>query len=126
MGFFKDMKNMQSQGQAAMQQAQPQQPAAGPGMNEQVAYAQMAQKLYASGIDASAVVHTIRPTGQTDVGGGQWTDFDVSIKKPDGELYQTTIRQGMLPAQLEEISEGAAITVKYDPDSPTMALIYGW
>ena len=39
---------------------------------------------------------------------------------------QTTISQSMLPAQLEEIGEGAPITVKYDPDSPTSALIYGW
>ena len=122
MGFLKNMRDMQAQGQEMMQQ----QAAAGPGTGEQVAYAQMAQKLYASGIDASAVVHTIRPTGEVDVGGGQWTEFDVSIKKPDGELLQTTIKQAMLPAQLQEIPEGAAITVKYDPDSPTNALIYGW
>ena len=68
----------------------------------------------------------IRPTGQTDVGGGQQTEFDVSIRPAGGEPYQTTISQSMLPAQLEEISEGASITVRYDPDSPTTALIYGW
>jgi hypothetical protein len=122
LGFLKNMRDMQSQGQEMMQQ----QAAAGPSTGEGVAYAQMAQKLYASGVDASAVVHAIRPTGQTDVGGGQWTEFDVSIKKPDGELFQTTIKQAMLPAQLEEIHEGGAITVKYDAESPTMALIYGW
>ena len=122
MGFLKNMRDMQAQGQEMMQQ----QAAAGPSTGEGVAYAQMAQKLYASGVDASAVVHAIRPTGETDVGGGQWTEFDVSIKKPDGELYQTTIGQGMLPAQLAEIQEGAAITVKYDADAPQNALIYGW
>jgi hypothetical protein len=53
-------------------------------------------------------------------------DFDVSIRPANGEPYQTTISQSMLPAQLEGISEGAAITVKYDPDAPVMALIYGW
>jgi hypothetical protein len=72
------------------------------------------------------VIHAIRPTGQTDVGGGQMVDFDVSIRPASGEPYQTTISQSMLPAQLEGISEGAAITVKYDPDAPVMALIYGW
>lgn len=127
MGFFKDMRGMQQDaaaqaaaGQGMMQQAM------GGDMAGQAAYAQMAQKLHQMGVDASGVVHTIRPTGQTDIGGGQWTEFDVSIKRADGELYQTTIKQAMLPAQLEGISEGAAITVKYDPDSPTSALIYGW
>ena len=32
----------------------------------------------------------------------------------------------MLPAQMEGLSEGQAITVKYDPDAPAVALIYGW
>ena len=36
------------------------------------------------------------------------------------------IGQSMLPAQLEGIAEGAAITVAYDPDNPSEALIYGW
>jgi hypothetical protein len=123
LGFLKNMRDMQAQGQAMAQQG-----AAGMGgaaMSDQVAYGQMAQKLYHGGVDASGVVHSIRP-GQADMTGNVWTEFDVSIKKPDGELYQTTIKQSMLPAQLEEIREGAAITVKYDPDAPEMALIYGW
>ena len=89
-----------------------QQPGMGGDMAAQAAYAQTAQKLYASGVEAPAVVHTIRPTGQTDVGGGQQTEFDVSIRPAGGEPYQTTISQSMLPAQLEEISEGAPITVR--------------
>jgi hypothetical protein len=73
------------------------------------------------------VVHSITPTGNTDMGGGQETKFDVSIKPADGgDPFQTTITQSMLPAQLEGISGGSAITVKYDADSPTSALIYGW
>ena len=131
MGLFKNMKDMQSQAQEAM---------AGQGANQggmggmagmgdmgaQAAYAQLAQKLHASGVEAPGVVHAIRPTGQTDVGGGQQVEFDVSIRPAEGDPFQTTISQSMLPAQLEGIAEGAAITVKYDPDSPTSALIYGW
>jgi hypothetical protein len=123
------MKDAQSQAQEAM--------AANPGMAQQAhgmggdmtgqaAYAQMAQKLHQSGVEAPGVVHAIRQTGQTDVGGGQEVEFDVSIKPATGEPYQTTITQSMLPAQMEGISEGGSITVKYDPDSPTSALIYGW
>jgi hypothetical protein len=131
-GLFKGMKDMQQQAQDAMAQQQGMGKQAGMGgmgggdMAAQAAYAQTAQKLYASGIEAPGVVHSIRPTGQTDMGGGQQTEFDVSIRPEGGEPYQTTISQSMLPAQLEELSEGATITVRYDPGSPTTALIYGW
>ena len=136
MGLFGKMKDAQAQAQDAMAgagAAQQQQGMGGmqgvPGMGDmqaQAAYAQLANKLGASGVEAPGVIHAIRPSGQTDMSGGQNVDFDVSIRPADGDPYQTTITQSMLPAQLEGISEGAAITVKYDPDSPTSALIYGW
>lgn len=128
MGFFKDMKSMQADAAAQMaaNQGMMQQGGMGGDMAGQAAYAQLAQKLHAQGVEAPGVVHSITPTGQTDFGGGQQIDFAVSIKPAAGDPYQTTIRQSMLPAQLEGISEGAAITVKYDPDSPTSAMIFGW
>ena len=130
LGLFKNMQDMQGQAQGAMAN----QGGMGglgsiPGMGDmgaQAAYAQLAQKLAASGVEAPGVVHSIRPTGETELGGGQKVDFDVSIRPADGDPYQTTISQSMLPAQLEGIAEGAPITVKYDPDAPTSALIYGW
>jgi hypothetical protein len=132
-GLFGKMKDMQSQAQDAMASQGGAQAAGGmqgvPGMGDmgaQAAYAQLAQKLAASGVEAPGVIHAIRPSGQPDMSGGQNVDFDVSIRPADGDPYQTTITQSMLPAQLEGIAEGAAITVKYDPDSPTSALIYGW
>jgi hypothetical protein len=131
MGLFNKMKDAQSQAQEAMGGqggAQPTDGMAGMGgdMTGQAAYAQMAQKLHQSGVEAPGVVHDIRPSGQTEMGGGQQVEFDVSIKPTTGDPYQTTIKQSMLPAQMEGISEGQSITVKYDPDSPTSALIYGW
>ena len=131
MGLFKNMKDMQGQAQEAMAGQGGMGAGMGgmPGMGDmgaQAAYAQLAQKLQASGVEAPGVVHSIRPSGQTDISGGQQVEFDVSIRPSAGEPYQTTISQSMLPAQLEGISEGAAITVRYDPDSPTSALIYGW
>ncbi len=129
MGLFKRMQDATSQAQEAMasnpgmaQQAM----GMGGDMTGQAAYAQMAQKLHQSGVEAPGVIHDIRPTGQTDMGGGQQVEFDVSIKPDGGDAYQTTIKQSMLPAQMEDLSEGKSITVKYDPDSPTSALIYGW
>jgi hypothetical protein len=127
MGLFSKAKEAQAQAAQAMGAGAQQAPGVGQmGGAGQMAYAQMAQKLYASGVDAQGVVHSIQPTGGTDIGGGQEVNFEVSIKPADGEPYQTTITQSMLPAQLEGIQEGSAITVKYDPDSPTTALIYGW
>ena len=127
MGLFKNMQDMQAQAQGAMANQGGTAGMAGMGdMGAQAAYAQLAQKLAASGVEAPGVVHAIKPTGQTDIGGGQQVAFDVSIRPADGDPYQTTISQSMLPAQLEGIAEGAAITVKYDPDSPMSALIYGW
>jgi hypothetical protein len=125
MGLFDKMKDAQAQAAQAMQGANVQMGAGGGGAG-QMAYAQLAQKLAQSGVEAPGVVHSITPTGNTDFGGGQETAFEVSIKPADGEPFQTTITQSMLPAQLEGIQDGSAITVKYDPDSPTSALIYGW
>jgi hypothetical protein len=128
-GFRDKIRGAQDQAQQAM--AGQGQSAAPPGMggmdmNAQVAYAQRAQKLAQSGVEAPGVIHSIRPTGQTDMSGGQTTEFDVSIRPASGDPFQTTISQSMLPAQMEDLSEGKSITVKYDPDSPTSALIYGW
>ena len=129
MGLFSKMKDMQAQAQQAGAGFQGAGGAAGMGggdMQAQAAYAQTAQRLYASGVEAPGVVHSIRPSGNMEFGGGQQVAFDVSIKPADGEPYPTTINQSMLPAQLEGLKEGQAITVRYDADSPTSALIYGW
>jgi hypothetical protein len=130
MGFFKNMKDAQAQTQDAMASN----PAGGMSagmagmgdMQAQATAARLAQKLANAGVEAPGVVHAIRPTGETEFGGSQKIDFDVSIRPATGDPYQTTIRQSMLPAQLEGITDGQAITVKYDPEAPAMALIYGW
>ena len=129
MGFMDKIKNAQQQAAGAMSGAG--QSAMPPGMGgtdmaAQAAQAQMYQKLAQSGVEAPGVIHAIRPTGQADISGGQQTEFDVSVKPADGEPFQTTISQSMLPAQMEDLSEGKPITVKYDPDSPTSALLHSW
>jgi hypothetical protein len=133
MGLFDRVKDAKQQAQDAMaaagaqQQAAPQQtPGMPTDMAAQAAYAQKAQKLGAQGVEAPGKILAIRQTGQTDMGGGQETDFDVTITPPGGQPYQTTIRQSMLPAQMEGLADGKDVTVKYDPDDPSQALIYGW
>ena len=129
MGLFDRIKDAQSQAQDAMQQSGGAGTAAAgmPGdMTGMVEYQQRAQKLQAAGVEAPGTVNAINQTGQTDVGGGQMVEFAVTISPAGGTPYQTTISQSMLPAQMEGIAQGAAITVKYDPDDPSKALIYGW
>lgn len=95
-------------------------------MAGQAAYAQLVNKLGKVGVQAPAVINTLRRTGQTDMGGGQMTEVDVTISPDGGTAYQTTVRQSFLPSQLEGLSPGASIGVKYDPDNPAAALIYTW
>ena len=128
MGLFSKAKDMQAQAQEAMQNAGGVSGMA-KGMGNiggQAAYAQKANKIGQSGVEAPGVLHAIRPSGETEFGGGQMVAFDVTITPAGGQPYDTTIEQSMLPAQLEGITEGGAITVKYDPDNPSQALMYGW
>ena len=138
MGFFKKAKDAQAQAQEAMANAGAMGGMGGmggmgtmPGMGgmdmaAQAAEAQKMQKIATAGVEAPGVIHAIRPSGQTEISGGQRVDFEVSIRPEGGEPFQTTISQSMLPAQLEGLSEGQPVTVKYDPDAPAMALIYSW
>jgi hypothetical protein len=127
-GLFSKAKEMQAQAQQAVQNAGGVSGTA-QGMGNiggQAAYAQKANKIGQQGIEAPGVLHAIRPSGQTEFGGGQMVSFDVTITPAGGQPYDATIEQSMLPAQLEGIAEGGAITVKYDPDDSSQALMYGW
>jgi hypothetical protein len=83
-------------------------------------------KIATAGIEAPAVIHSVRATGTPDISGATMTDFDVTIRPDGGEAYETTIEQSMLPFQMEGISEGMAIVVKYDPDNRTAAILHSW
>lgn len=129
MGLFGSLKDAQSRAQQAAAGAggMPTMPGmGGMDMSAVAAEAQKMQRIAAAGVQAPGIIHSIAPSGQTDMSGGQRVDFEVSIRPPDGEPFQTTINQSMLPAQLETISEGQVFTAKYDPDAPAMAILYSW
>jgi hypothetical protein len=127
MGLLDRVKNAQQQAAGAMAGAGGAGGMMGGGdMAAQAAAAQLTNKLGAQGVEASGVVRAVRPTGETDMGGGQKTEVDVTIAPDGGSAYDTTITQSFLPAQLEGLDTGGVITVKYDPDKPSAALIYGW
>lgn len=95
-------------------------------MAEEAAEAEVIMRVQQHGVEAPAVVRSIRPTDQTDLGGGRKVEFDVSIRPAGGQPFEAQVRQHMTPAQLQGLSEGQAITAKYDPDAPEAALIVGW
>lgn len=100
---------------------------AAPGdMDEQIRYRDKAQKLKNAGIEAPAVIDTIAPGEAAPMSGSIDTVFAITINPPDGDAYATTVKQAMLPSALEEMSTGNAITVRFDPDDRSSALIYGW
>jgi hypothetical protein len=127
MGLLDRVKTAQQQAAGAMSGAGGLGGMTGGGdMAAQAAAAQLANKLGAQGVEAPGVIRAIRSTGETDMGGGEKTEVDVTIAPAEGSAYDTTITQSFLAAQLEGLDSGGAITVKYDPDKPTAALIYGW
>jgi hypothetical protein len=128
MGFLKNMRMVRTAYKAADKGhgAQGLQAGGVGDIEAGAAYPQLAARLYESGVDAKGVVHSVRPTGETDISNNPWVEFDVSIKPADGEPYQTTIKQLLPPHRQQGPSEGKAISVKYDPDSPTTALIVDW
>jgi hypothetical protein len=128
MGLFSKIKGAQQTATDAMGQAGgvDVQQMMGGDMAAQAAQAQLYQKLATSGVDAPGTIDAIRAVGGPDFSGATPHEFDVTISPAGGAPYQTTIRQGMLPAQMEGISQGMAFTAKYDPDNPAMASLYSW
>jgi hypothetical protein len=128
MGLFSKMKGAQQAATDAMGQAGgvDVQQMMGGDMAAQAAQAQMYQKLATSGVDAPGTIDAIRAVGGPDFSGATPHEFDVTITPAGGAPYQTTIRQGMLPAQMEGISQGMAFSAKYDPDNPANASLYSW
>jgi hypothetical protein len=95
-------------------------------MRKEMAEAKLIEGLQRNGVESPAVIRTISPTDETDVAGGRAVEFVVSIQGAGGDLHDARVRQHMTPAQLQGLSVGASITVKYDPDAPGTALIVGW
>jgi len=131
-GLFSRVKDAQKQAQEAMSGLKAGGMTAGmPGMGGQdmagaAAQAQLYQRIAQVGVEAPGVLTAMRPTGGKQFGGGTPYAFDVTVTPAGGTSYATTIQQSMLDAQLETLSEGQAVTVKYDPENPGAAVLHGW
>jgi len=142
MGLFDKAKRAQADAADAMAQATAMQQAAGvqaggfggadmPGMGGQDMAAMAAMsaklnKLAQSGVEAPGVIHTITATGTPDVSGATMHAIAVTYRPEGGDPIETTIEQSLLPFQLEGLAEGKPVTVKYDPDMPSSAILHSW
>jgi hypothetical protein len=141
MGMFDKMKGAQQQAADAMAQAQQQSAGApagmpagmdmgamtgGQDMAAMAAYSQKVNKIAQSGIEAPGVIHTLTLNGTPDISGGTMYAVAVTYRPASGDPIETTIDQSFLPFQLEGLSEGQSVTVKYDPDNPSAAIIHSW
>jgi hypothetical protein len=96
-----------------------------PDLAEKLSYARTGNRLLTSGVEAPAVVNTITPGGEVGASGAlEVSVIDVTITPAEGDPYPATIKQVLNPAALGLLSPGAAISVRYDPQDPTSALIY--
>ena len=131
MGMFKDAKqkaqNAMSAGAGA---GTPQVPGGMPDMANMSmpdpAYVAKINKIAKSGVEAPGEIKAIRPIGSPDMSGATMHEFDVTVRPAGGEPYETTIQQSMLATQMGGLSEGKAVTVKYDPDKPVDAVLNSW
>ncbi len=89
---------------------------------EQIALANLAQKLVQSGIETPAEITSMTATGKTDATGSSEYEIGLRVTPADGEAYDTTINQYLLPSA--QFAAGGAVTVRVDPDNRMQALLW--
>ncbi len=88
-----------------------------------MAYAQLANKLAASGVPCTAVIQAVGMSGATDGFNKEYT-FEVVVEG-NGEPYNAIIVQYLADGAEKDYAEGAAFQAKADPDDKTSLLLYG-
>jgi hypothetical protein len=89
----------------------------------QMALANRAQKLTKVGVDTSAHIDSMTPTGNTDTPGGTEYDIALTLTPVGGEPYRVTTNQYIYPSN--PFSEGENVTTKVDPDDRNVVMIFG-
>jgi hypothetical protein len=97
----------------------------GGGLGGQAAYAALTKRLKEAGVEAPGTIVSIGEPGPEQFGGGRWTDVQVTIAPEGATAFSATVHQSFLEAQLDAMSAGGAVKIKYDPADQTKALIYG-
>jgi hypothetical protein len=138
MGLFDKAKAAKQSAADAMAQATGAQGGAGipsmadmPGMGGQdmaamAAYSAKVNKIAQSGVEAPGVIHSITATGTPDVSGATMHAIAVTYRPEGADPIEATVEQSLLPFQLEGLADGKTVTVKFDPDNPSAAILSSW
>jgi hypothetical protein len=79
-----------------------------------------------NGVDAPGVIRAVRQTGGSDLGGGREMAIDVTIEPAGQAPIETQVVQHILPAHIGRLVAGGAVTVRYDPNDPSAAILVDW
>ena len=90
---------------------------------DQIALANLGQKLMSSGVETPAHIDAMTPTGKTDVPGGAEHSVTVTVTPPEGEPRAATFSQYVYPAT--PFAAGDDVTVRIDPDDANAMLLWG-
>jgi hypothetical protein len=129
MGLMDNIKNAQEMAKQAQEMAAQNPAGAGgmPGMDaEDMAQAQMMQRIATGGVPCIATIEAISETGKTDVTGTKQYAIQCEIAK-DGEApYKATIKQYLQDAAIASYQPGGRFDAKADPQDPSQAVLYGF
>jgi len=91
-----------------------------------LAMSQRAAKLMNTGVEMPAIVNTI-VVGQQNMmtGNGAPVTLGVTVQPPMASPYQAAAQQVLSPEIVNQLHEGASITVKVAPDDPQALMFWG-
>ncbi len=117
MGFMDRLKGVAESAQAATSKV-------GVGASRgQMDLANRAQKLMKVGVDTPAHIDAMESTGNTDTPGGTEYNITLTVTPAGGAAYSATINQYIYPSN--PFTTGENVTVKVDPDDPSVMMIFG-
>ena len=124
MGFMDKFKDQMGQAQELAKQAQ-----AGGAMSAgmptaaQAEYAQLANKVAASGVPCKATINSISETGNSD---GVSKEYGIAVTvEGNGETYDTVVNQYLTEVAVPSYQPGVAFDAKADPDDRNRVLLFG-
>jgi hypothetical protein len=128
MGLMDNIKNAQEMAKQAQEMAAQNPPGMGGAQMpdaEDMAYAQLAQKIAASGVPCVATIEAVSETGKTDVVNKQYA-IQCKVEKDGAEPYKATVIQSLTDEAIPSYQPGKRFEAKHDPDDPSKLLLFGF
>jgi hypothetical protein len=128
MGLMDNIKNAQEMAKQAQEMAGQAQPGMG-GMTmdaEDMAEAQMMQRISANGVDAVATIESVGETGKTNGTGAKQYAIQCEIAKGGEAPYKATFKQYLLDDALASYQPGGRFNCKVDPQDPSQGVLHGF